>query len=292
MPAPRVSVICIFYNAARFIREALDSVLAQDFTDYELILADDGSSDESTAIARDFVARFPDKVRYVEHPGHANRGMSATRNLGLEHAAGEFVAFIDSDDRWRPGKLRAQVAILDAEPRAGIVCGTVNYWSSWEGGEDRLVPTGGTCDGLSCPPETSLNLYPLGRAAAPCPSDALVRRAVIERVGGFEAHFTGPRQIYEDAGFFSKAWLETCVWFSGETWLDYRLHDESCVSTVHRDGHYSQVRRYFLNWFADYLEGRDAPGKERVLAAVRRAQWALDHLQLAHIERRLRRLAG
>ena len=58
MPAPRVSVICIFYNAARFIREALDSVLAQDFTEYELILVDDGSSDESTAIARDFVARF------------------------------------------------------------------------------------------------------------------------------------------------------------------------------------------------------------------------------------------
>jgi glycosyltransferase involved in cell wall biosynthesis len=163
---PRVSVICIFYQAERFFSEAVDSVLGQDFADFELLLCDYGSSDGGTALAKDYAARHPGKVRYLEHPGHANRGMSATRNLGLAHARGELIAFIDADDRWRPAKLREQVAILDANPAVGMVCGAVNYWRSWQGGEDKPTTTGHAADAVSAPPETSLQLYPLGGASA------------------------------------------------------------------------------------------------------------------------------
>lgn len=92
-------MICIFYQAERFFSEAVDSVLAQDFPDFELLLCDDGSTDGGTTLARDYAARRPERVRYLEHPGHANRGMSATRNLGLAHARGELIALIDADDR-------------------------------------------------------------------------------------------------------------------------------------------------------------------------------------------------
>lgn len=163
---PRVSVICIFLDEERFLTEAVESVVAQTYRDYELLLVDDGSTDGSTRIARDYAGRFPDRVRYLEHEGHANRGMSATRNLGLARAHSEYVAFIDADDRWRPGKLAEQTAILDADPDVGMVCGTVNYWRSWEGGEDRLVPTGRPLDGASRPPAATLALYPLGAAKA------------------------------------------------------------------------------------------------------------------------------
>jgi glycosyltransferase involved in cell wall biosynthesis len=128
---PRVSVIAIFFNEERFLAEAVESVLAQDFADHELLLVDDGSSDASTRIAQGYAAKRPGQVHYLEHPGHANRGMSATRNLGLAHAKGEYVAFIDADDRWRAGKLREQVALLDAHPEVGLLCGQVNYWRSW-----------------------------------------------------------------------------------------------------------------------------------------------------------------
>jgi glycosyltransferase involved in cell wall biosynthesis len=84
--SPRVSVICIFLDEERFLREAIDSVVAQDFTDWELLLVDDGSRDASTGIARDYATAMPDKVRCLEHSDHANRGMSAARNLGLAHA--------------------------------------------------------------------------------------------------------------------------------------------------------------------------------------------------------------
>jgi glycosyltransferase involved in cell wall biosynthesis len=289
---PRVSVIAIFFNEERFLAEAVESVLAQDFAGRELLLVDDGSSDASTRIAQDYALRHPGKVRYLEHAGHANRGMSATRNLGLSQARGEYVAFIDADDRWRAGKLREQVALLDAHPDVGIVCGAVNYWSSWEGGEDRLVQTGSQSEAISAPPATSLTLYPLGPADAPCPSDVLLRRSLVDEVGGFEEHFTGPLQMYEDQAFFAKAYLVAGVYFSGRIWLDYRIHGDSCVADVLRTGRYPAVRRYFLDWFCDYVEGREFAGKEAVTRALRKARWRQAHPLAARAERRVRRLIG
>ena len=70
-------------------------------------------------------------MRYLEHEGHANRGMSAARNLGLRNAVGEFVALIDSDDVWRPNKLAEQLRIMEEHPGLGMVSGTVRYWESW-----------------------------------------------------------------------------------------------------------------------------------------------------------------
>ena len=78
---PQVSVIVGFFNDERFLPQAIESVLAQEFTDWELLLVDDGSTDGSTEFARSWVEQFPTKTRYLEHSGHQNRGISATRNL-------------------------------------------------------------------------------------------------------------------------------------------------------------------------------------------------------------------
>ena len=94
--APCVSVITIFLNAERFLAEAIESVLAQSFDNLELILVDDGSTDSSTDIAKRYAGRHEFRIRYLEHPGHANRGMSASRNLGISSATGDFIAFIDA----------------------------------------------------------------------------------------------------------------------------------------------------------------------------------------------------
>src|SRR5262249_40041371 len=130
---PLVSVIIIFLNAEKFLQEAIESVVAQTYDHWELLLADDGSTDGSTGIARQYADHYPGKVRYLEHAGHQNRGMSASRNLGIRHAVGEYIAFLDADDVWLPHKLEEQVAILNAHPETGMVYGATQVWHSWTG---------------------------------------------------------------------------------------------------------------------------------------------------------------
>ena len=79
--APQVSIVVSFYNAQRFLGDTIESVCTQTFQDWELLLVDDGSWDESTAIAREYAQRYPTKVRYIEHPNHQNRGASPSRNV-------------------------------------------------------------------------------------------------------------------------------------------------------------------------------------------------------------------
>jgi glycosyltransferase involved in cell wall biosynthesis len=269
---PLVSVVVIFLNEEAFLGEAVESVRAQTYPHWELLLCDDGSTDGSTALARALAEGDP-RVRYLEHTGHANRGMSATRNLGLRHARGRYLALLDADDVWRSRKLEEQVALLEAHPEAAMVCGASEYWRSWtgaEGDEDVVIPIGAPPDTLVQPPGLALMLYPLGEGAAPCPSDLLLRRDVVETLGGFEEHFRGDHQLYEDQGFLAKLYLRAPVYVSGACWDRYRQRADSCVATVTEAGRYHAVRRYFLTWLRGYLD-REGVRDPAVRAALARA---------------------
>lgn len=264
---PRVSVITIFYNAEAHFREAIDSVFAQEFDNFELLLVDDGSTDSSTAIARDYEAR-DNRVRYLEHPGHVNRGMSATRNLGLAEALGDLIAFIDADDRWRPSKLSEQAVLMDGMRDVDAVGGAVNYWASETGGADRIVPTGHVRNRPIPPGEATLALYPLGKADAPSMSDLMFRREAILRAGGFEESFRG---AYEDQAFLAKFYLSSTLYITDKLWSDYRLHEDSCMAQVGRTEKYHDARRAFLLWFEAYLAGTRYWNDARYRRAIQNA---------------------
>src|SRR5919107_4151720 len=129
---PRVSVVIPFLNDERFLPEAIAAVFRQTYEDWELVLVDDGSRDHSTDIARGYAGRMPDRVFYLEHPGHENRGISASRNLGISRARGTYVAFLDSDDVWPDTKLDEQVHIMEAHPAVDLLYGTALVWYSWD----------------------------------------------------------------------------------------------------------------------------------------------------------------
>jgi SAM-dependent methyltransferase len=269
-----VSVVTIFFNEEKFIEEAVESVFAQKYGNWELLLVDDGSTDKSTEIARRFAEKHPERVRYFEHGGHKNRGPSASRNLGIRNAVGEYIAFLDADDVWLPHKLERQVAILDSQPGAAMVFGTTQYWYSWTGSpEDRerdFVPDLGVePDKLFRPPTLLTLLHPLGQATAPCPSDLLVRREVIEHIGSFEDEFRG---MYEDQVFLVKAYLKEAVFVSSECWDRYRIHPSSCVSVTERAGESNSARKLFLDWFQTYLF-KTGIIEARVWAALQNALW-------------------
>ncbi len=112
-----MSCVMIFLDGARFIDEAIRSVVAQGAdVAWELVLVDDGSTDASTAIARRWAAADPARIRYVEHAGHANRGMSASRNAGVAAARGEHIGFLDCDDVWLPSALSHGLRVLPLTP--------------------------------------------------------------------------------------------------------------------------------------------------------------------------------
>ena len=128
---PLVSVIVPAYNAARYIRQALESVCTQTYRDIEVIVVDDGSRDETPAIVEEFATSDP-RVRLLLQN---NAGVGAARNMGLRQAQGVYIAPIDADDIWHPGKLEAQVACMEAH---GPETGLVYCWTNIIDSEGRL----------------------------------------------------------------------------------------------------------------------------------------------------------
>jgi len=117
---PRVSVIIPTFNRAWAVGKAIDSVLAQDYPNVELIVVDDGSSDQTGAL----LSAYKGALLPIHQP---NQGVSAARNRGVAAAAGDLIAFLDSDDYWLPGKLSEQVAFFNAHP-AALICQTEEIW--------------------------------------------------------------------------------------------------------------------------------------------------------------------
>jgi glycosyltransferase involved in cell wall biosynthesis len=114
---PAVSVVIVTYNHGRYIPEAVDSVLAQSFTDRELIVVDDGSTDGTV----DTLAPYGDRLRYVRQD---NRGAFAARNTGRALARGAYIAFLDADDVWESGALARLMNVLASDPSIGVAAGT------------------------------------------------------------------------------------------------------------------------------------------------------------------------
>lgn len=286
---PRVSAIIIVLNGERFIAEAIESVRAQDFGDWELIVVDDGSTDSTRDIVQRFVDSNPDRIRLLRHPDHGNYGMSATRNLGIEKARGEFVAFLDADDLWLPGKVGAQVAILDRHPEAAMVYGRTLIWKEWNSTSrerDRFYDLGVAANAEYDPPHLFFQLLE-NVHQTPTTCNAMMRRSIVKPIGGFDPRFRG---MFEDQVFFAKLLLDYPAYVSGEFWAKYRQH-ESSVSTLTNAG--AEVRRAHLRYLRalrrhlaerGYRFSSERLAVETTIAKLHRDHW------VGAVQRRLRKL--
>jgi SAM-dependent methyltransferase len=268
---PMVSVIMIFLNAERFIEEAIQSVFAQSYDEWELLLIDDGSTDRSTDSARRFAELHPQRVRYLDHAGHSNRGMSASRNLGINEAEGEYIAFLDSDDVWMPEKLEEQVAILASNPEAAMVYGATRYWYSWSGNSedarrDFVLGLGIPGDTLVQPPTLVSALLRHQVASA---TGGLSRREIMLEVGGYEESFRG---LFEDQVACSKVCLRAPVFVSSRCWYKYRKHPNSSCSVAEKTGQHHSERLAFLKWLETYTDEQGVDDSE-LRQAIKREKW-------------------
>jgi glycosyltransferase involved in cell wall biosynthesis len=250
-----VSVVIAFLNGERFLREAIDSVFAQTYDRWELLLVDDGSAVPASSIAREYADREPDRVRCLEHDRHQNRGLSASRNLGISASRGEYTAFLDADDVWLPDKLSDQVAILDSRPDVGAMYGNSLYWYGWTGNADDAArdfyPRLRVPDGTVLDPPHLLERLLTGNALVPCSHSLLVRTAVLRRVGGFEESFRG---MFEDQAFYAKLLLSERVLVVDRSWERYRQHPDSMCAVSDRSGATRSAHRRYVEWLAEYLD--------------------------------------
>ena len=290
---PLVSVIVIFLNEERFIQEAIDSVFAQTYGNWELILVDDGSTDKSIEIAKQLALQYLQKVHYLEHPGHENRGMSASRNLGVRHAKGQYISYLDGDDVWLPNKLDEQVAILEAHPEAAMVHGPLQMWFSWTGDPKDLhrdhlygVKKNGNHPYHDTLIEPPMLLELFLKHEEYIPSGFLIKRDVMAQIGVYEEEF---HDGYSDAVALVKVCLNFLVFVSSKSWYKYRKHPNSYT---YLDYHFSseennnKLEHRYWSWIEHYFNEQGVTNP-KLRTVLRKLLWRHHHPRLYRLKRNL-----
>ena len=205
---PRVSVIIPAYNSAKYLPEAIASVLEQTYTSYEIIVINDGSTDNTREVLKPYL----DRIRYIEQK---NQGVSATRNRGIYLARGGLIAFLDADDIFMPHKLAQQVAIFDAQPDIGIV--NSGFRLITEAGEEIT-----DIERWHKIPDLTPEIWLLHKPVLP--SAMMFRRDWLLKVEGFDTRFFASEDV--------EVVLRMVIWGCKSTWLKeitvyYRQHETS-----------------------------------------------------------------
>jgi len=210
--SPLVSVVIPAHNAGWCIRRAVDSALGQDYARREVIVVNDGSTDDTRSV----LEAYGDAITRIDQ---RNAGMSAARNAGIRAASGAYVAFLDADDAWLPGKLSRQVELMESRPEVGF-CSTaarveddqgrlLNAWPCSSGGTDILA-----------------TLFAHNAAIAGGTSAVMVRSSLFERVGLFDERLRG----FEDPD----------LWLRLAAVSRYACIDETLVVVLRREGSVSR----------------------------------------------------
>lgn len=241
---PRVSVVIPVRNGKDYIDEALHSVLAQDYANLEILVIDDGSTDDDY----DRLTRIHPCIRVIHLEG---RGVSFARNTGMRQSSGRYIAFLDADDIWFPGKLTAQIRYMERHPDVGVIFGGFIKWSADESGRFPPASTlSQDCSALAkSNPERSGWLYHrLLMGLLVGMNTAVIRREVYEWLGGFREDM----RIGEDYDFWLRASRITQMHaLDGDVAL-YRIHSQSAMHKLDDENYLGRlllgtVERYSLN---------------------------------------------
>lgn len=250
--APLVSVVIPCWNGEAYLAEAISSALDQDHPRMEVIVVDDGSSDRSLEIARSF-------ERVVAIP-QANAGVSAARNAGLARARGEYILFLDADDRLLPGAIAAHLRGFATGADISMVYGG-----------NRIIDSRGEVIGLNPQPARRFSWREVLFGVTPTPSQSMFRRDALEAVGAFNRAVS----LGEDFDLYMRLTKAHAGYCHGETIADYRRHDLQATkqptrslasmlgvvdafratfpTEIQRDEIWSQGRRHWRVYYGQYI---------------------------------------
>jgi glycosyltransferase involved in cell wall biosynthesis len=229
----QISVIMPAYNEERFISEAIESVLAQTWKDFELIILDDGSQDRTREIAKSYIRR-DSRVRVESHP---NMGIAATLNRGFELSANEWVAIIQGDDVMMPNRLERNIAFVAAHPELAVAGG----WCKHIDSKGRIIAKG---ESPLITHEAVQKLYEADELIAFNSSTALLRKCAVKAIGGYRSQF----RVGEDVDMWNRL-LEAGykILIQPEYLVKYRIHSGSvCIARARH------IREQ-VHWYRDSM---------------------------------------
>jgi len=252
MPLPLVSIVIPCWNGESYLAEAIASAISQTYEAIEIIVVDDGSTDRSCEVARG----FPD----IEVLSQKNAGVSAARNAGLERSKGEFILFLDADDRLHPEAVRSHLAAFGKSAAIGMVYGS-----------NRIVDAQGSVIGHGLQPVRSFNWKDVLMGVTPTPSQAMLRRESLVRAGLFNPKVA----LGEDFDLYLRITRLSEGYCHGEVVADYRKHPQQATKQpsaslesilgvmkdfrslpggdVFEDGIWVQARRHWTVYYGQYI---------------------------------------
>lgn len=214
---PFFSVVIPLYNKEKFVADAVNSILAQTFQDFEIVIVEDCSTDDSLNIANGFLS---EKTRIIRHD--VNKGLSASRNTGIKNASAEYIAFLDADDLWKPDYLEKIYELIARFPQAGL------YATHYE----QLYP-----NGVTVSIATNLKDFHADNIVADffesslaqpiyCSCSVVVRKSVFEQIGYFDEKIT----FGEDIDFNIRSNKAFPLAYSPESLVIYRIFSEHQIT--------------------------------------------------------------
>lgn len=226
---PLVSIIIPTYNRAQYIGDALDSIMSQTYTNWECVVVDDGSTDNTELVVNAYEEK-DNRIKLFKRPIDFPKGCNGARNFGISLASGTYIAFCDDDDFWLPQKLKKQVPILQKYERVGLVTCDIEFVSTDGVRSGRLIHQTGNHGYVF------KELLLKNRL---CMATPLLRRDVFDKVGEFNTDFT----IYEDWEYWRRVSYYYEFYNVEEVLVCYRKHDKN-TSLIVTDDPLEQYMRY------------------------------------------------
>ncbi|QHL87299.1 glycosyltransferase [Nibribacter ruber] len=228
MTLPLVSIICLCYNHARFLRQALDSVLAQTYPQIEVIIVDDLSQDDSVAIIEEYVARYP-HIQFIQHT--QNQGNCRSFNEAFAISKGEFIIDFATDDVLHPERVAKQVAAFQSLPsQVGVIYTDAELIDEQSNSLGKFYQRSANGQLKPFPAQGDVFADVLGRYFI-CPPTMMVRRAVLEELGGYDSSLA-----YEDFDFWVRSARHWRYHFLDQVLCQRRMHAASLSRQVYTVG--------------------------------------------------------
>jgi glycosyltransferase involved in cell wall biosynthesis len=250
----KISVVIQCLNSDRHLYGAINSVLWQTSTDWELLLVDGGSTDGSVEIARSFAVRFPEKIRVLRHTGEKTLDIFSSRLWGAREARARILAHLDSDDEWHPRFLERRYEIYQKyfHSSPGMVYGPMVYWyeDPEQAAESFVQPM--PMSGLCNPPALVIHMLTDGYAKSPGNSSVMINRDVLLEAAGLAPIAEG--KITEDQFLWSFVALRYPIFIHPEPLVRYRQWSGSTCAKVTAAGLHHEQREKHLRWLLEHVE--------------------------------------